>query len=194
MISDEPTVQVADPFLSSLIEQLDAIVVDARAILEGLTAEQLNWKPDALRWSVGQCVDHVARTVRLYPEAIERMIADARRRVGREKPFREGWLSRWGIAAMEPPPKLRIRTMRSVEPAERLDTGVVTAEFEAALGRLHELMVAADGVSLRHARMRSPFARVIRFTLGQTFAINLAHARRHLWQARQVLKDANFPS
>jgi hypothetical protein len=95
---------------------------------------------------------------------------------------------------MEPPPKLRIRTMRRVEPAERQDTGTLMAEFEAALGRLRELIVAADGVSLRHARMRSPFARVIRFTLGQTFAVNLAHARRHLWQARQVLKDANFPS
>lgn len=194
MISDEPTVQVADPFLSSLIEQLDAIVLDARAVMEGLTAEQVNWKPEGLRWSIGQCLDHVTRTVGLYPEAIERMIGEARRRVGSDKPFREGWLSRWAISAMEPPPKLRIRTMRRVEPADRLDAEVVTAEFEAALGRLRELIAAADGVSLRHARMRSPFARVLRFTLGQTFAINLAHARRHLWQARQVRQHADFPT
>lgn len=194
MISDEPTVQVADPFLSDLIEQLDAIVLDARALLEGLTAEQVNWQPDAQRWSIGQCLDHVARTVRLYPEAIEAMIADARRRAVSEKPFREGWVTRWAISSMEPPPKLRIRTMRRVEPAERLDAGVLRAEFEAALRRLRELIAAADGVSLRHARMRSPFARVLTFTLGQTFAINLAHARRHLWQARQVCQHAKFPS
>ncbi|HUF52035.1 MAG TPA: DinB family protein [Longimicrobiales bacterium] len=194
MISDEPTVQVADPFLRGLIEQLDAIVLDARDIMDGLTAEQANWQPDGQRWSIGQCLDHVARTVRLYPEAIERMIGDARRRAVSEKPFREGWVSRWTISAMEPPPKLRIRTMRVVEPAERLDAGAVTVEFEAALRRLRELIVAADGVSLRHARMRSPFARVLKFTLGQTFAINLAHARRHLWQARQVCQHANFPA
>jgi len=194
MISDEPTVQVADPFLSGLIEQLDAIVLDARAVLDGLTTEQVNWQPDAQRWSIGQCLDHVARTVRLYPEAIERMIDDARRRAGSERPFREGWVSRWAVSAMEPPPKLRIRTMRRVEPADRLDAGALRAEFEAALRRLRELMAAADGESLRHARMRSPFARVLKFTLGQTFAINLAHARRHLWQARQVCQHANFPS
>jgi hypothetical protein len=194
MISDEPTVQVADPFLSGLIEQLDAIVLDARAVLDGLTAEQVNWRPDAQRWSIGQCLDHVARTVRLYPEAIEQMIGEARRRVGGEKPFREGWVSRWAISSMEPPPSLRIRTMRRVEPAERLDAGSLRAEFEGALRRLRELIVAADGVSLRHARMNSPFTRVLKFTLGQTFAINLAHARRHLWQARQVCQHANFPT
>jgi hypothetical protein len=193
MISDEPTVQVADPFLRGLIEQLDAIVLDARGMIDGLAAQQLNWTPDAQRWSIGQCLDHVTRTVQLYPEAIERMIGEARARMGREKPFGEGWLSRWGISAMEPPPKLRIRTMRRVEPGEHLDGGTVIEEFVAAFGRLRDLIKAADGVSLRHARMRSPFARVIRFTLGQTFAVNLAHARRHLWQARQVRQDANFP-
>lgn len=194
MISDGSTVHVADRFLGSLIEQLDEVLVDARALTEGLTPEQFTWRPDERRWSIGQCLEHVTRSILLYPAEIERMIEEARSRADTAKRYREGWFSRWVIASMEPPPRMRIRTKRSVEPANDLDRDTVLREFELALGRLQELMLASDGVSLRHGRMRSPFAPILRFTLGQTFAINLGHARRHLWQARQVRQHANFPA
>lgn len=193
MISSGSTAQLADGYLRSLLEQLDAILVDADTLMEGLTPEQLNWKPDARRWSIGQCLDHVTRTMRLYPAEIERMTAEARASAPGSRPFREGWISRWVVSGMEPPPRMRIRTMRSVEPAPDLDRATVVREFEMAHARWRELIVAADGVSLKHARMRSPFAPVLRFTLGQVLAMNLAHARRHLWQARQVRQHTNFP-
>jgi hypothetical protein len=194
MISDGSPVQVADAFLGNLIEQLDAILIDVRALTDGLSPEQFNWKPDARRWSIGQCLEHLTRTVHLYPAEIERMIEEARGREGSSRPYREGWVSRWVVSGMEPPPRMRIRTMRRVEPGTELDRDTVVREFVAAHGRLRELIRASDGVSLRHGRMRSPFAPVLRFTLGQVLAMNLAHARRHLWQARQVRQHANFPA
>jgi hypothetical protein len=194
MVSNGSTVQVTDPFRASLIEQLDAIVIDARTLADGLSPEQFTWKPDEKRWSVGQCLDHLTRTAQLYPTHIERMIEESRRRAGVARPYREGWLSRWVVAGMEPPPRMRIRTMRRVEPPAQLDRDRVLDEFAAVHRRLHDLIIASDGVSLRHGRMRSPFAPILRFTLGQVFAINLAHARRHLWQARQVRQHANFPA
>lgn len=194
MVSDGSTVQVADPFLGSLIEQLDAILIDARALTGGLSPEQFNWTSDAARWSIGQCVDHVTLTLRLYPEAVEGMIAESKRRAGTTRPYREGWLSRWIVSSLEPPASLRIRTRRRVEPGTGLDRDGVVREFEAEAARLHELILRCDGVSLRHGRMRSPFAPVLRFTLRQVFVMNLAHARRHLWQARQVRQHAKFPA
>lgn len=193
MVSDGSTVQVTDRFLGSLIEQLDEVIIDARSLTDGLTPEQFNWKPDATRWSVGQCLEHITRTLLLYPAEIQRMIEEARSRAPGARPYREGWFSRWVVSSMEPPPRMRIRTRKSVEPGGSLDRDTVIREFEMAFGKLQDLIVAADGVSLRHGRMRSPFAPVLRFTLGQVLAMNLAHARRHLWQARQVQKHANFP-
>ena len=194
MVSDGSTVQLADPFLGSLIEQLDAILIDARALTEGLSPEQFNWRPEPDRWSIGQCLDHLTRTVRLYPAEIERMIAEARRREATSRPYREGWFSRWVVGSMEPPPRMRIRTKRTVEPGTGLDRDATVREFETSFRQLQGLIVAADGVSLRHGRMRSPFAPVLRFTLGQVLAMNLAHARRHLWQARQVSQHPKFPA
>jgi hypothetical protein len=193
MVSDGSTVQVTDPFIGSLIEQLDAILVDVRSLADGLTPEQLTWKPDDRRWSIAQCLDHLTRTVKLYPAEIERMIAESRARAATARPYREGWISRWIVSSMEPPPGLRIRTRRSVEPGADVDGATVVREFERSFARLNELILAADGVSMRHGRMRSPFARMFRFTLGQVLAMNLAHARRHVWQARQVRQHPKFP-
>jgi hypothetical protein len=195
MVSGESTVQVADPFLVRLIEELDAIVIDARSLTDGLTEKQFNWKPRARRWSIAQCLEHVTLTAALYPPEIERMIGEARARsAANERAYREGWLSRWVISGMEPPPKFRIRTRRKVDPASDLDRATVMRNFEAVHGRLRDLTASADGVSLRHGRMRSPFAPILHFTLGQVLALNPAHARRHLWQARQVLQHPDFPA
>ena len=194
MVSDGSTVKVTDPFISSLIEQLDELVVDARSLGEGLSREQFNWRPATGRWSIAQCLEHVTLSIRLYPENIERMIRDARQRATTARPYREGWFSRWMVTNMEPPPRMRIRTKRSVDPAPNLDPDAVLQDFERAVATLKDLALSADGVPLRHARMRSPFAPILRFTLPQTFTINAAHARRHLWQARQVRQHPNFPT
>ena len=122
MISERPAVQVKDPFLGSLIEQLDAVLLDAHALTDGLTPAQLNWSPAPGRWSIGQCLEHLTRTVLLYPAEIERMIGESRIRTGSgARPYREGWMSRWVVSGLEPPPKMRIRTIRKVEPPPVLD-------------------------------------------------------------------------
>ncbi|MBR9989449.1 MAG: DinB family protein [Gemmatimonadetes bacterium] len=195
MASGESTVQMVDPFLEGLIEELDAILIDARSLAEGLSQPQFNWNPDPRRWSVAQCLEHLTLSLRLYPAEIERMIGEARERAtANERPYREGWLSRWVVSGMEPPPRFRIRTRQSVDPDPGLDRDTVMRDFTAAHLKLRELITAADGVSLRHGRMRSPFAPILQFTLGQVLAMNLAHARRHLWQARQVRQHPNFPA
>jgi hypothetical protein len=191
---DTPPHQVSNPLLSEYLDQLDTIRRDARELAGGLTHRQLNWRPDERRWSVGQCLDHLTRTLRLYLGGIERMMEASRARKARgEKGFSDGILAGWLIRTMEPPPSLRIRTFGKAQPSPTLDPARVLAEFEAAHARLAELITSADGTSLVHARMPSPFVGIMRFTLRQAFAVNLAHARRHLWQARQVAVHPSFP-
>jgi hypothetical protein len=36
--------------------------------------------------------------------------------------------------------------------------------------------------------------RLVKISLGQVFPFIAAHERRHLWQARRVREDANFPA
>jgi hypothetical protein len=185
---------LANAVLNRYIEQLDTLRQEALGLVDGLTDAQFNWKPDPSSWSVGQCLQHVTMTVLLYPAKIEAMIVEARDRVQRGlRPYREGAFTRWFVRSMEPPPMLRVRTLRKVQPPSMLERDRVLRDFEEAHARLSELVAAADGVSLKHGRTASPFFPLLRFTLDQVLALNLAHGRRHLWQARQILQSPRFP-
>jgi hypothetical protein len=189
-----PVANVHDPVLLDLLAQMDALRRDARELTEGLTPAQLNWRQHPSRWSILQCLEHLTRTVHLYDERVAAMMKESRERQARgEKPYRPRPLTNWFIKGMEPPPKMRVRTMHSVNPPPDLDPGRVQREFDEAHAQLASWIAAADGVSLSHGRSTSPFSRLFKFTLGQVFTINAAHGRRHLWQARQVRQDPAFP-
>lgn len=194
MVGDQQAVAVPDPFIRALVDEVDAIMLDYHTLCDTMTEEQLNWRPDPRRWSIAQCLHHITMTLRLYPQEIERMIGEARARAAAGAgAFREGMIARWIITSQEPPPRMRIRTRRTVEPPTRLGRQEVLGAFEAEHARLRELILACNGVPLNHARMRSPFVGLIHFTLQQALQVNLAHARRHLWQARQVRQEPAFP-
>ena len=45
--------------IERLLYQNEVIVMDARGLVTDLTDDQFNWAPDAKRWSVGQCLEHL---------------------------------------------------------------------------------------------------------------------------------------
>lgn len=188
------TKQLTNPLLARLVEETEVVRLDARGLLAGLSAEQANWKPAPARWSVAQCLEHVTRSVNLYPAKVDAMLGEARTRMQRgQRAYRNGWIAGIIIATMDPPPRLRAPTASAASPPSSLDVHAVADAFDAAHAWLIDAMTRADGLSLRHARTGSPFAPRIRFTLEQVFRVNVPHARRHLWQAREVTRASGFP-
>jgi hypothetical protein len=186
---------LGDPSVRRFLDQVEAIRLDARSLTESLTPEQFNWRADPKRWSVGQCLLHIVLTAQQYLPAIERMIGEARtRQASGAGAYRDGVLAGWLVRSMEPPPGMRIRTpSRAIEPPSAVHRDAVLAGFAAVHDDLECFIAACAGVSLVHARMSSPFTRLVRMTLRQALALNLAHSRRHLWQAWQVRKHPLFP-
>ena len=99
--------------LEAMIEQLEAIKAEGRAVTDGLSDAQLNWKPGAENWSVAECLQHLNVSVGHTLPAFDRAIAEAREK-GKTGtgPFKYGWFSRWMVASMEPPPKRRMGTFK----------------------------------------------------------------------------------
>ena len=46
-----------------------------------------------------------------------------------------------------------------------------------------------NGLDITGVKVRSPFARWLRYTLYEWLLVLLAHERRHLWQAERVLEN-----
>lgn len=181
--------------------ELRATGEEAEELAGGLTPEQLWWRPDEDRWSVGECLDHLVRTGAAYLEALDEAVEEGRRR-GRfaEGPYRPGMVGRWLPRFLDPPPGLRVPAPPRIRPrrpgAERPGTeggpGPLPA-FLALRGRLAGRLEAADGLDLRRVRVASPFVPLLRFDLGSAFRVVAAHERRHLWQARRVREAEGFP-
>lgn len=172
-------------------DELRTLIRQVRDLADGLDRETFNRRPEEGRWSVGECVDHLNATARLYlpvlTDAIDR--ARAENVIG-ERTSGRTLLGRLVVWSMEPPPKWfsRMGTWPELEPARDLDPAATLDEFEA----LHEELIvrineAAD-LDLGKVKVRSALDSRLRLSLGDWFHFIPAHARRHMWQAAETLK------
>ncbi len=170
------------------LSEIEAIRRDTRAVLEGLTPEQANQQPEPGRWSVAQNLVHITTTTKPYLDAMEPTV-----RAPSNGTVRRGLLASLLVRSMEPPPRMRVKTLRRLEPPETIDVVAALQDFEATHERVAALVRGADETTFRCQRFRSPFASFMKLRLDQGVDMLLAHARRHLWQARQARRAIGVP-
>ena len=189
--------------VSSILPELDRSEAEARSLIEGLSHEQINFQPDSGRWSIAQCLDHLAKINTTYTAELGLALARANRQPGREQPpIRPGWPSRFFIRNMDAPPagelgsrpKMKFSAPPTAAPAQDKPGDLALREFIASHDRIRELLKGSEGIDLNRVRFKNPFVRGLRFTIGTGILIILAHDRRHLWQARRVREALPGPS
>jgi hypothetical protein len=180
--------------LKDYVRQIEEIRRDAESLVDGLSEAQFNWQPAPGRWSIGECLEHLNVTARLYwpmiAEAINRSRVSG---VMSNGPYKHGWLGNWLARSAEPPPKMRFKAPRKFRPPSDQPLARVWPQFLAFQDRLLDLIQDANGVDLGKTKVQLPATQKIKLTLGQAFRLVTAHERRHLWQARQVKEHAGFP-
>jgi hypothetical protein len=180
--------------IQEILRALDDSDRRAEALVRDLDEERFNWRPDERSWSVAQCLDHlnVANLAYLAPmrAALERAGWKGRVRRGAIQP---GFLGRWFVATLEPPPKRRLPAPKKIVPAARKGRDEVIGEWRRIQAEVKDLLRAGAGQDLNGIRFVNPFLSLIRFSLGTGFQVIAAHERRHLWQAERVLANPRFP-
>ena len=180
--------------LEGYLDQLLSIRQDAPGIVAGLSDQQINWRSAPNRWSIGECFSHLNAAAKPSIRGFDEAIASARTRgLTSSGPFAYPLLERWFARSLEPPPGWRFRAPSALAPAREVKAADVLPEFFEWQDQIARRMREADGLDLRRARTRSPAASWLRYSLGTGFVTLLAHERRHLWQARQVRNDGQFP-
>ena len=175
--------------LQGVLRDLDRADEEASQLVNSLSDQHFNWQPDSGRgWSVGQCLDHLAQTNALYTAALSQAAGEftpAQR--PRKDLIKPGWLGRWFIGELEPPPKRKLKAQKKVMPPLHLNSGTVLKAFIAAHDQTRRLVQQSRDLDLNRIRFRNPFLRLLPWTIGTGLLVIGAHDRRHLWQARQVL-------
>jgi hypothetical protein len=111
-------VEVKKSELDALVEELGAITSESREVFGALTPAQLNWKPSAERWSVGQCFDHLIQTNRCFFPEMERVAAGTFKSSlwARVSPF-SGLIGRLIIGSLDPVKGRKTKAARVFLPA-----------------------------------------------------------------------------
>lgn len=181
------------PDIELLKTQLHIASEEAGALTAGLTEEQAAWRPAPGSWSVSECLDHLASTNRAYVAALQTATDRARRQNRmRRGPAVPGWLASWFLRQLEPPvkPGRKLRAPKSICPREGLPLADAYAEFLSGQTLVRDFLEANADLDLAGTRFANPFMPGLRFSVASGLYIILAHERRHLWQAREVLRRA----
>lgn len=166
-------------------------------LVEGVDEEAFNRRPSPDRWSIGECLAHLVITADQYLPALDGAIERAwAARLTGTGPFQHGPIGNWFVRFMEPPVKTRVKAPGKFQPPrQRHSMDATVAAFRDRQNQFLARLRRASGLHLSRVKVRSPAMPLMRWSLGQTFALMAAHERRHLWQAGKVKEEIRgFPS
>jgi hypothetical protein len=178
---------------AALADELSAIARDAATIFGRYGAAQLNWQPEATRWSVAQCFDHLLKADHQMFEAMGRALDRAVPPTIWQRlplwPRLFGWML---ITSQAPGGTRKYTAVASAQPASSDVSPEVIERFVAG----QALRIAAlRALSAQDARriMVSPFVPQITYSVLDGYRLIAAHQRRHIEQAGRVTEHPGFP-
>ena len=168
----------------------------ARQLVSGLSEDQLNWKPAPDKWSIAQCLEHLAVATSKFDPYFTAALAAARKKwpVTSSPSYRPTLIGGWLIKHVVPEARRNLSAPKILRPSE---SSVIHASLESFLEqqeRFIRFVRETDGVDYNKTRLRSPVTPLIRYSLADAFVVTVVHGQRHLAQARRVRETPGFPT
>lgn len=154
-------------------------------MLDGLSPEQLLYRPEPGRWSVAENLEHVIVVEKRLVPAIEKLLLDPPDLTTQAVMDDQEVLRRIGTVAN--PVQAPERSL----PASRWPAEELSKEFEATRQSSRNFVLSTNG-DLRHHFLRHPLFGD--FDAYQWMLLLGAHANRHTNQIKNVIACASFPS
>jgi hypothetical protein len=162
------------------------VAADAQTTFGGLGAQALNWKPDATRWSVAQCVEHLVTANRLMLDNARDAMKTGTRTVWQRVPL----LPRvWGqllIRSQSPGGRGKYKAPDKAQPATSEIAGDIIQRFVEQHHAAAAWATTLDEASIKRAVMVSPFLHFVTYSVLDGCRLLVAHDRRHFEQAQRV--------
>ena len=179
--------------LPTLIAAANEVAAEAKSAFGNLSPSQLNWKPGAERWSVGQCFDHLLTTNRGYLPIIEDVLKGRKQSVWESMPLLPGLAGKLLIKYLDPASTRKIKAPERFQPAQSDITPSVINDFTKQQATIVERMKASEHLNLDKIVITSPAAAAITYSLMDAYRIIVVHEHRHFQQAKRVTEETAFP-
>jgi hypothetical protein len=174
---------------------LAAMAHETEATFGGFDARQLNWRPDAVQWSVAQCFEHLLTANRLMLHAAEDAMDKAvPRTLWQRLPILPGVLGPMLVRSQAPTTTRKFVAPSKARPATSDIAADVIRRFIEQLRDAVARVQSLDQREAARAIMSSPFISVVTYSVLDGWRLMLAHGQRHFEQARRVTLSPGFPS
>jgi hypothetical protein len=171
----------------------EVVARDAQATFGGLDVRHLNWRPDATRWSVAQCFEHLVMANRLMLQQARDALEKGPTNIWQRVPFMPGLFGLVLIRSQAPGAARKFTASPKAQPA----TGDVPADVIERFAEQHRdasaWMRALAERDAGRAIMTSPFGKVVTYSVLDGCRLIVAHDHRHFEQARRVTQAPGFP-
>ncbi|MDB5263389.1 MAG: damage-inducible protein DinB [Adhaeribacter sp.] len=184
---------MANEYLENALHELGLITKKVQAEFGKLSVDQLNWKPAADSWSIGQCLDHLIKTNRLYFPIFEAVSQGRKKRTFWE--MLPGFPGIWGrmmLKGMASTTK-KYKTPAVFKPAASNIPASIVVDFVQHQQDLTRRIKAASNVDHAKTIVTSPASPVITYSLQDCINICAVHEERHFLQGKRVMKQKDFP-
>ena len=168
---------------------------EADELVSGLSEEQLNWTSHPDKWSIAQCLEHLATTSQKFEQYYSKAIAR-----GRDKhpatgavAYRPTLMGGWLAGFVDPKSAKKFPAPKAFRPSQ----SAVKDSLKNFLQRQEsflDFVRQSKGIDYNKTRLRSPVTPLMRYSLADAFVVTVLHGRRHLAQARRVKEAPGFPA
>ena len=180
--------------LPQVLDGLEAAAADTHRSFGNLDARQVNWRPDATKWSVAQCLEHLIAANRLMVAAGQRALDESQSRTFWQRmPGLPGMFGRLLIRSQAPQATRKYKASPMAQPAASDIAGDVVDRFVSQNREIVAWLRRLDEPRLARVVMVSPFVAFIVYSVIDGARLVLAHDHRHIEQARRVTQAPGFP-
>ncbi len=179
--------------LYNTIDEITEIGQRVELTFSHLSDEQINWKPSAEGWSVGQCFEHLIKANSLFFPELEKIASGKRKNSFLENysPLSSFFGNLLVKSLQKDGRKFKAPSPAIVPPSE-IDAHIVE-RFAAHQREMIKQIKSTEKADWQRTIITSPFMKLITYKLADGFRVVVEHERRHVRQAERVTKTDGFP-
>lgn len=173
--------------MQSYIDSLNSATKKFVEAFSSLTPQELNWKPDAQTWSVGQIIDHVITTNETYFPVFEALAAGTYETSFAAKiPFVPGFIGKMLVNSVRPETLRKMKTVTVFEPTKSEVPADILQRFQEQQQRVIALFRDHPELFSETIIISSPANRNLVYSTQAVADLITNHEHRHFLQAQRV--------
>ncbi|MEN7549342.1 DinB family protein [Rapidithrix thailandica] len=190
----ENTYTMHNAYLIPLLQEAERLPQQFLDTFGELSVSQLNWKPQNTIWSIGENMNHLITCNEQYFQKFEQLLSGkATTPLLGKFAFWRKYCGNLVFNAVLEVPKRKSKTFHIFEPPHLPVTHSIFGDFDHHQKLLLQHIRQLDQVDHNRTYLSSPASKSIVFSLKDAIRILLEHEKRHFRQAKNLMKQTDFP-